>query len=48
MKIKAKFVDLAGKKFTRTFKGGFSNAQAQIGQFIEDRKDVILLDYEEA
>ena len=49
MKIKAKFVDLAGTKFTRTFKGdSITNVRAQLGQFIEDRKDVILLGYGEA
>ena len=49
MKIKAKFVDLAGTKFSRTFKGdSITNVQSQLGQFIEDRKDVILLGYVEA
>lgn len=49
MKIKAKFVDLAGTKFSRTFKGdSITNVRAQLGQFIEDRKDVILLGYGEA
>lgn len=49
MKIKAKFVGLAGTRFTRTFKGdSITNVRAKLGQFIEDRKDVILLGYGEA
>lgn len=47
--IKAKFVNLAGRKFTKVFKGrDFAGAYTAMEQYIEDKKDVILIDYEEA
>ena len=43
-KIKAKFVDLGGKKFTKTFSGHcFADAYTKMEQFAEDRKDVIFI-----
>ena len=48
-KIKAKFVDLGGKKFTKTFsENDFGGAHTAMVQFLEDRKDVILMDWWEA
>lgn len=48
-RIKAKFTDLAGKKITKFFNGlDFASAEIKMAQFTEDRKDVILDDYEEA
>ena len=48
-RIKAKFINLAGKKTTRFFNGpDFFSAKTKMAQFIEDKKDVILVDYEEA
>ena len=48
-KIKAVFVDIGGKKFTKTFSGiYFATAETKMQQFIEDRKDVILINWGEA
>ena len=45
-KIKARFVDLGGKKFTKTFSGkGFADAYTKMEQYSEDRKDVIFIDW---
>lgn len=43
-KIKARFVDLGGKKFTKTFSGtDFAGAYTAMEQYLEDRKDVIFI-----
>lgn len=48
-RIKAKFINLAGKKFNKMFEDcDYPAAVTKMEQFIEDKKDVILDDYEEA
>jgi hypothetical protein len=43
-KIKARFADLGGKKFTKTFGANdFAGAYTKMEQYIEDRKDVIFI-----
>lgn len=45
-KIKARFIDLGGKKFTKTFSANdFAGAYTKMEQFDEDRKDVIFIDW---